>query len=83
MIELKTVVVLDGKIIHVGEWDYQFIEVGGEKINPLPKGATIEQREMELIDGVWQELGYVPSISDKDRIEQLEQMINLILLGEV
>lgn len=47
----QTVVVLDGKIINVGDWDYQ-IKLDDQEnevvANPLPEGAVIEEREITL-----------------------------------
>ena len=60
MKELKEVVIVDGKIFHVGDWDYQIVEVDGfiHTLNPLPDGATIEQREMAYTSEYgWKEVG--------------------------
>ncbi len=57
---MKTVVILNGEIINVGEWDYQFIEIDGKNIarNPMPQGAIIEEREMEYSEEHgWREVG--------------------------
>lgn len=52
----------NGKIINIGEWDYQYTEIGGQQVaqNPLPAGAVTEQRDIvEALDGSLVEVGYV------------------------
>lgn len=67
----KTVIVLNGVIINVGEW---------ESAEPMPEGATIEEREMEYtVEYGWREVGHVPLPTDKERIEMLEETINFLL----
>ena len=38
----KEVVLVDGKLVHIGEWDYQVVWEGeeGTITNPLPEGAV-------------------------------------------
>ena len=45
---IKDCVVLDGKIINIGPWDYQYKELGGKQVaqNPLPEGAVVEGRDI-------------------------------------
>lgn len=53
---MKTCVILNGQIINIGEWDYQYTEINGEQTaqNPFPDGATIGERAMEQdADEVW------------------------------
>lgn len=83
----KSVVILNGEIYHVGEWDYQKYEdeEGNEIVgNPLPEGATIEEREMEYTKEYgWREVGWKPPASDLDRLkisqaEQFETILSII-----
>ena len=61
MIETKKVVVIDGEIINIG------------KMEDMPEGATLEEREMEYTDEHgWREVGWQPPLPDKERIRQLE-----------
>lgn len=60
---IKKVIVLDGEIINVGEW---------QSTEPIPEGATIEEREMEYSEEYgWHEVGYVPPLSPTEEIAQL------------
>lgn len=81
---LKKVYILEGKIINVGDWDYQksIDDKGVEVIeNPLPDGAMEEQREMKYTEERgWHEIGKPVLPTDKERIEMLEDTI-LFLLG--
>lgn len=83
---MKKVFVLDGKIINVGDWDYQksIDDEGNEVVgNPLPDGAAEEEREMEYSEERgWFEIGKPQIPTDKERIEMLEDII-LFLLGEM
>lgn len=94
MSELKTVVVLDGEIINVGEWDYQYIEQINDDgtasqipQNPLPDVATIEQREMVYsVDKGWQLANAIQTPSQEDVLSakiQLEALNLLIELGVI
>lgn len=84
---LKKVVVLNGKIINVGEWDYRYTETEGEQValNPLPKGAVTEEREMEYTNEYgWREVGFVPELieTEKLRLEMAQanaELFELIL----
>lgn len=87
---MKTVVVLNGEIYHVGEWDFQIFEdeEGNEIIgNPLPEGATIEEREMEYTEeNGWREVGWSPPKSEneilKNRLEATEiALMELMMEG--
>lgn len=77
MSEIKKVIVLNGEIINVGEWDYQItIDESGNEIigNPLPEGATEEEREMFFSEEHgWREVGWKPPITKEEQIEQLKQ----------
>lgn len=78
----KYCVVLDGKVINIGEWDYRFNEQE-EAQNPLPEGAIIEEREFEYSEDYgWREAGYVTPLSeiDKLKISQAEQFETILLL---
>lgn len=68
----KKCVVLNGKVIHIGEWDDQ-----------LPEGAIIEERDFEYdVDRGWYEVGTIPEPTTKERIEALElAMLEMILGG--
>lgn len=72
MSELKTVVVLSGQIINVGEMEN------------MPTGATVEQREMNYTEAFgWREIGFVPTLSEIDQLkisqaEQFETILELI-----
>ena len=90
---IKSCVVLDGKIINVGEWDYQIgpimvtpAEVDGEgnvitpavyedaPRNPLPEGATFEERDFEYDpDRGWYESGTPAPKTPEERIAELER----------
>jgi hypothetical protein len=66
---LKECVILNGQIINIGPWDYQIqqVQVGGDEenpiyedqeMNPLPDGATFDQRDFEYDpDRGWYEVG--------------------------
>lgn len=59
---MKSCVVLDGTVINIGEWEHNYIEVDGEQVtqNPLPEGATIEERDFEYDSECgWYEVGTV------------------------
>lgn len=81
----KNCVVLDGKVINVGDWDYQtsLVEVAeGEweevATNPLPEGATVEEMECEQRpDGSWVTVGYEPTENPTDK--RLNAMTKQIL----
>ena len=60
-------VILDGKVINIGLWD----DMDGE--NPMPEGATIEEREVaQGEDGGWYVVGESNLPSTKGRLEALE-----------
>ncbi|WP_050613332.1 hypothetical protein [Bacillus testis] len=70
---MKKVIVLNGMIINVGEW---------ESSEPMPEGAVIEEREMEYNeDRGWFEMGELALPTDKKRIEMLENMILMVMEG--
>lgn len=82
---IKTCVVLNGKVINVGEWDYQYAQVqtgtdeNGKPIyenqatNPLPAGAVIEERDFEFdANRGWYEVGTpVPKTETQQQIDDL------------
>lgn len=75
---------LNNKIINIGEWDYQYKVVDGKQIahNPLPTGAIIEEREFEYSEERgWREVGVLPLPTDKERIDMLENMMLIMLEG--
>lgn len=80
---MKKCYVLNGKIINIGEWDYQKYtdEEGNEVIgNPLPEGVTIEKRDFEYDEGRgWYEVGVPQLLSDKERIQMLEDTILFLM----
>lgn len=87
---IKTVVVLDGEIINIGEWDYQYYQVeNGEQVagNPLPKGAVSEEREMRYTEEFgWREVGWDPPKTEneilKERLEATEiALMELLMEG--
>lgn len=111
-IELKTVVILNGEIINVGEWgsneltfvsnqleideakhhnetanESEFIEVPEPilktvKYNPIPEGATVEQREMILTDeNGWRDVNWRPESTLEDYTLDLEFRLSMIELG--
>lgn len=77
---LKTVVLLNGEIINIGEWDYKYEYITSydeddndviEKVaqNPFPNGAEIAEMEMEFFEGHgWQVVGFVPPITEIEQI---------------
>ncbi|MDR7856071.1 hypothetical protein [Tissierella sp.] len=83
---MKPCVVLNGNVINIGEWEYQYIEINGEQVskNPIPDGAIIEDREFEYSeDHGWREVGWVPSLSEVDKLkisqaEQFEAILELL-----
>lgn len=108
--ELKTVVILNGEIINVGEWDYQeqrvitnqneidaankynesveneadYIEVPEpifetRQQNPLPTGATTEEREMQYSEEFgWREVGWTPpmTLEQENKLLKLQNQAN-------
>lgn len=72
---LKECVILNGKVINIGPWDYQYKEIGGKQIamNPLPEGAEIVEMEVvEGPDGGLYPAGYVPPETSDKKIARLE-----------
>lgn len=81
---MKPCVVLNGKVINVGDWDYQYTEVDGEQVaqNPLPEGAVIEEREFEYDeDRGWYEVGTTLPKTQEDYLIDLDFRLSLIELG--
>lgn len=81
---IKSCVVLKGKIINIGEWDYQYTKVNDEQIalNPMPEGAVIEERDFEHDeDRGWYEVGTYPEPTAQERIEALEAALLEVVLG--
>lgn len=57
---IKKCVVLNDKIINIGEWNYQYSEIDGKQVaqNPMPEGAAVEERDFEYdTDRGWYEVG--------------------------
>lgn len=81
------VVIQNGVVIHFGEWDYQYdikydaegVEIEREARNPLPTDSIIEQRECVQIDGVWQLVDIPKSLTQEERITELENIILTLL----
>lgn len=58
---IKPCVVLEGKVINIGEWD----DLDGT--NPMPEGAVVEEREFEYTEEYgWREVGYVEPPTEID-----------------
>jgi hypothetical protein len=86
---IKPCIILDGKIINVGEWDYQ--EIG----SPLPIGAIEEEREFDFSDDRgWFEIGAPQELSEIEQLKtnnqilaqsiyDLTNIIEVILLGGI
>jgi len=75
---IKECVVLDGKVINIGPWDYQYTEVDGQQVaqNTLPDGATIENRDFEYdADRGWYETGTPATPTAEEEIAQLKQAV--------
>ena len=73
---IKKCVVLNGKIINIGEWD----DMNGT--NPMPEGAVIEERDFEYDeDRGWYEVGTYPEPTAQERIEALEAALLEVVLG--
>lgn len=71
----KKVAVLNGRVEHIYHSEDDII---------IFDGAKIEERDFEYIDDFgWKEADYTLPITDKERIEQLEKMINMMLKGEI
>ncbi|MFT9496602.1 hypothetical protein [Anaerosolibacter sp.] len=75
---IKKCIVINGKIINIGEWDYQ--EIDGDIKNPLPDGAVEEERDFEYNeDKGWYEVGTISLPTQEERIAMLEDTINFLL----
>lgn len=73
---MKKCVVLNEKIINIGEWD----DLNGE--NPMPEGAVIEERDFEYDeDRGWYEVGTYPEPTAQERIEAIEAALSEVVLG--
>lgn len=76
---LKQCIIFDGNIINIGEWDY---DIDGEGVinNPIPDGATIEQRDFEFTDeNGWREIGIVIPKTPQEQIAELQAIVNILL----
>jgi len=72
---IKKVAVLNGKIVHIYHSD--------NDTTSIPNTST-EDRDLYYTDEHgWREVGYLPPLTDKERIAELEQAINMILKGEI
>lgn len=72
---LKSCVVLNGVVINIGEWDYLYEDSDGEQVvrNPMPEGATIEERDFDYQpDRGWYEVGTPAPKTPAERIAELE-----------
>lgn len=76
---IKKCYVLDGKIINIGEWDYQeVINEQGEEVvnNPLPEGTVEEELDFEYDeDRGWFEVGTILKLTEVEilKLKLLEQ----------
>jgi hypothetical protein len=64
---IKSCVLTNGMVEHIGEWNYQFIDIDGEQIpqNPLPEGAVIVDLEVyQDADGAWRVVGHEPPLDN-------------------
>lgn len=75
----KKVTILNGAVINVGEWDYQYtstfdengLVTGKYSINPLPEGAVEEEKDV-VFDGIkW----YLESEYEKSKKPTTEQIL--------
>ncbi|AJG62022.1 MULTISPECIES: hypothetical protein [Bacillus] len=96
---IKKCVVLNGNVIHIGDWDFMIVSVvakeaeydiegnlisepiiENKETNPLPQGATIEERRFDYSkDKGWFEVGAVSLPTSEERISQLEDTVNYLL----
>lgn len=80
---IKTCVVLDGKVINVGEWDYQYAQIDGEQVaqNPPPEGAIIEERDFEYSEEFgWREVGTTQPPTPEERLVVLEDAVLSLMM---
>lgn len=81
----KECVILNGRVINIGPWDYQYqmVQVGEDEegnpiyeeraMNPMPEGAVIEEREIEIgPDGGLYVVGEPRPESPEQKIARLE-----------
>lgn len=81
---IKNCVVLNGQVIHIGDWDYfapmDDTETNGEITNPMPVGAVVEQRDFEYNeDRGWYESGTQPAPTLQERLEATEQALFAVM----
>lgn len=73
---MKKCVVLNEKIINIGEWD----DLNGE--NPMPEGATVEERDFDYDPNRgWYEVGTLQEPTAQERIEAIEAALLEVVLG--
>lgn len=73
MIERKTCVLLNGVIIHIGDWEGKM---------QLPEGAVIEERDFKYSDKYgWREVGWTPEPTQDDYLLDLDYRVSLLELG--
>ncbi|CAN7361209.1 hypothetical protein [Paenibacillus sp. LjRoot56] len=75
---MKSCVVLNGKVINIGEWDYQYEQIENEMVarNPMPEGAGIVELEiLEGADGGLYAADQVRPKTSEQRIAELEQLV--------
>lgn len=81
---IKKCYVLEGKIINIGDWDYQkTINEQGEEVigNPLPEGANEEERDFEYTEERgWFEVGTVPQPTKEELLKQELTKTNAMVL---
>ena len=82
---IKKCYILDEKVINIGEWDYQktINEQGTEVVNnPLPEGATEENRDFEYNEERgWYEVGKPNEPTSDEQIKELEEMVLFLMLN--
>lgn len=79
---IKKCVVLNEKVINVGDWDYQIVDDG--ITNPLPEGAVIEEREFEYTEKHgWRQVGIDIPLSEIEQLkkQQADLMFELLMKG--
>lgn len=76
---IKRCVVLNGTIINVGEWDYQYDSEGNAQ-NPFPEGAVVEERDFEYTEEHgWREVGFVPKPSEVELLQEKVAMQETVI----
>jgi len=80
---MKSCVVLNGRVINIGEWDYQKEMVGTEEVihNPMSEGAIIEERDFEYSDDRgWYQVGVQAPKTAIELLQEENTMLQLALV---